>query len=77
MTKTEDSGEDVGDFLDKFVPGLTIRSCMQGTSLGRKPNRLLDGQGGETNVVFEGVLNVTTIMGSDILWSERIVVMFR
>ena len=61
MTKTKDSGEDVSDFLNKLVPGLTIQLCMWGTSLGHKPNRLLDGQGGEMNVVFRGVLNITTI----------------
>jgi len=74
MTKTEDGGEDVGDFFDKLVPSLTIRSCMWGASLGREPDRFLDGQGGEVNVVFGGVLDVTAIVSSDILWSEGIIV---
>ena len=74
MTKTEDGGEDVGDFLDKLVPSLTICSRMWGTSLGYEPDRFLDGQGGEVNVVFGGVLNVATVVSSDIFWSEGIVV---
>jgi len=74
MAKTEDSGEDVSDFFDKFVSSLTICSRMWGTSLGCEPDRFLDGQGREVNVVFGGVLNVTAIVSSNILWSERIVV---
>ena len=74
MAKTEDSGKDVSDFFDKLVPALTIRSGMWGTSLGRKANGFLDGQGRKMNVVFGGVLNVTAVVSSDVLWSERIVV---
>jgi len=48
-----------GDFLDRLVPSLTVCSCMWGASLGREPDRFLDGQGREVNVVFGGVLDVT------------------
>jgi hypothetical protein len=52
VAKAEDSGEDVGDDFDVFVPALAIRLDMWGTSLGRKPDRFLNGEGRETNVVF-------------------------
>lgn len=74
VTETEDGGEDVGDFLDKLIPGLITGPGMWGTSLGRKPDRFLDGQGRKMNVVLGRVLNVTTIVSSDLLWSQRIVV---
>ena len=58
MTKTKDGGEDVGDFLDKLIPSLTICSRMWGTSLGYEPDRFLDGQGGDTggkNAFIQGL----------------------
>lgn len=73
MTKAEDSGKDIGDFFDVVVPALTIRSSMWGTSLGRKPNRFLDGEGREMNIVLGGVLDVTTVMSGDFVGSQRIV----
>jgi len=73
MTKTEDGGEDFGDLFDELVPSLTIRSRMRGTSLGRESDRFLDGQGGEVNVVFGGILNVTAIVSGNVFWSERVV----
>ena len=59
-TKTEDGGEDVGDFLNKLVPSLTICSCMWGASLGHEPDGFLDSQGWKVNVAFGRVLDVTT-----------------
>jgi hypothetical protein len=47
VAKAEDNGEDVGDDFDVFVPALTIRSNMWGTSLGHKPNHFLDDEGGK------------------------------
>ena len=74
VTKTEDGGEHIGDLFDNLVPGLTIWSCTWGMSLCRKPDRFLDGQGRKVDVAFGRVLKVATIMGSDLVWSERIVV---
>ena len=45
-----------------------------GAGLGRELNRFLSNQGREMDVVFGGVFNVTTIVGSDSVWSERVVV---
>jgi len=59
MTKTEDGGEDVGDFLNKLVPSLTVCLCVWGVSLGRKPDGFVDGQGRKVNVVFGRTLDVT------------------
>jgi len=70
MTKSENSGEDVSDGFDVVVPALTICSCVWGTSLGGEPNRFLDGEGREMDVILGGVLNVTAIMGGDLLGSQ-------
>jgi len=47
---------------------------MWGTSLGGESDRFLDGKGGEVNVIFGGILNVTVIVSGNIFWSEGVVV---
>jgi len=74
MAKTEDGGEDVSDFFDELIPSLTVCSHMWGTSLGRESDHFLNGKGGEVNVVFGGILNVTAIVSGNIFWSEGVVV---
>jgi len=70
MTKSENGGEDVSDGFNVVVPALTIRSCVWGTSLGGEPNGFLDGEGREMDVVLGGVLDVTAIMGGDLLGGQ-------
>ena len=67
VAKTEDGDENVGEFFDKLVPALTIRSGVRCASLHRKANRVLDGQGGEMNVVLGRVLNITAVVSRDLL----------
>ena len=74
VAKSEDSDEDICDFFNELVPGLAVWSGMRGAGLDRKPDCFLDGQGREMDVIFWGVLNVAAIMGSDLFWSERVVV---
>jgi hypothetical protein len=65
--KTEDSGENVGDFFDKLVPGLTIHSCMWGAGLGHEPDSFLGGQGRKVDVVLGGVSEVTAVVSGNVL----------
>ena len=74
MTKTEDSGENVGDLFDKFLPTLTVRSGTWDASLGRKSDGFLDGQGRKMDIFLGGVLNVTAVVSGNVVRSERIVV---
>jgi len=74
MTKPENSGQDVGDGFDVVVPALAVRSRVWGTSLGCEPNRFLDGEGREMNVVLGGVLDVTAIVIGDLLGGQGTVV---
>ena len=57
MSKTEDRGEDIGDFLNNLVPSLTFCSRMWGTSLGGESDYFLGGQGREVNIVLGSLRN--------------------
>ena len=74
MAKAENGEEDFGDFFDEVVPGLTFESDVGRTSLCGKLDRLLDGEGGEMDIVLWGELDVAAIMTGDIFRGERIVV---
>lgn len=74
VAKPKDGDEDVGDFADKLVSGLTFHSSVRCTSLSRKLDCFLDGQGGEMDVVLGGILDIPTIVSGDICGGERIIV---
>ena len=67
MTETENCGKDVGDGFDVVVPALAIRSSVWGASLSCEPDRLLDGEGWEMDVILGRVLNIAAVMYSDLL----------
>ena len=74
VAKAKDGYEDIGYFLDKLVSCLTLRSGVGRTSLGGEPDRFLDGQGREMNVVLWGVLDVAAIMSGDLFGGKGIIV---
>ena len=74
MTKTKNCGKDIGDGFDVIVPALAVRSSVWGTSLCCKPNRFLDGEGRDMDVILRRVLNVAAIMNCNLLGSQGTVV---
>ena len=74
MAETKYSGKDVGDGFDVIFPAFAVGSCVWGTSLGCEPNRFLDGEGREMDVVLGRILDVTTIIGGNFLGGEGVVV---
>ena len=74
MAETEYSGKDVGDGFDVVLPAFSVCSRVRGTSLGCEPDRFLDGEGREVDVVLRRVLDVTAIISGDLLGGQGVVV---
>lgn len=53
-----------------------LEACMWRAHLGRKPQRLVDRECGEMNVILGAISDVATVVLGNIFWTERVIVHF-
>lgn len=76
MTETKDGCQDINNRLDVIIATMAADTSMLGwgSGLGSEAKGLFDSQGREVDVIFGTVLNISTIMLSDSLWGQRVIV---
>jgi hypothetical protein len=57
-----------------LLPRLILDPRLRSARLSSKMHCVIDGEGGEENVVFRAVLDVSAVVGSDLRWCEGVVV---
>ena len=73
MAQTEDRLYNIGYIFHIVAARSILETCMWCPHLGRKPQRLVDCECGEMNVVLGAVSDVAAVVLGNILRGERII----